>query len=66
MRGVGFILVMLGLAFGGYFVAQNINAVTEEKGGRTLVKPMEAAQDVAGRANETLDRLQKSLDESQK
>ena len=62
MRGVGLILVLLGLAFGGFFVAQNLNAVSGEKDGRTVVKPMEAAKNAAGRANQSIDNLQKSLD----
>ncbi|HSH69249.1 MAG TPA: hypothetical protein VK997_04975 [Deferrisomatales bacterium] len=66
MRGVGLILVLLGLAFGGYFVAQNLEAVKGERGGRTVVEPMAAAKDVAGRATQTLDNLQKSLDEATK
>ena len=66
MRGIGFILVLLGLAFGGYFVAQNLEAVKGERGGRTVVEPMSAAKEVAGRANQALQNLQKSLDEAGK
>ena len=66
MRGVGFILVMLGLAFGGYFVVQNLEAVKGERDGRTVVEPMAAAKEVAGRATQTLENLQKSLDEATK
>lgn len=66
MRGVGLILVLLGLAFGGYFVAQNLEAVKGERNGQTVVEPMAAAKEVAGRASQTLDKLQKTLDEAGK
>ena len=66
MRGVGFIMVLLGLAFGVYFVAQNLEAVKGERGGRTVVEPIAAAKDVASRAGQTLQNLQKSLDEATK
>jgi hypothetical protein len=64
MRGVGFILVMLGLAFGVYFVSQNLEAVKGERGGRAVVEPLTAAQEAAGRASQTLENLQNSLDEA--
>ncbi|MDF1554253.1 MAG: hypothetical protein P1P84_14375 [Deferrisomatales bacterium] len=66
MRGVGLILVLFGLALGGYFVAQNLEAVQGERGGRTVMEPMAAAKDVAGRATRNLDNLKKSLDEATK
>ena len=62
MRGVGMILVLLGLALGGYFVARNLEAVKGERDGRTVVEPMEAAKDVAGKMQDSIDGLTKQLD----
>ena len=62
MRGVGLILVLLGLAGGGYFVAQNLEALKGERDGRTVVEPMAAAKEVTGKVQDSLDSLQKQLD----
>ena len=62
MRSVGFILVMLGLAGGGYLVAQNLEMVKGERDGKAVVEPMEAARETAGKVQDSLDTLQKQLD----
>lgn len=62
MKGVGWIVIMLALLGVTYLVVQDLDVLTGERGGETVLEPLEHAKDTANLVQKTRDDLQKRLD----
>ncbi len=63
MKGVGWIVILLGLLGAGYLVARDLGVLRGERGGRVVVEPLERAREVSDLARRAQDALGDALEQ---
>jgi hypothetical protein len=62
MKGVGIVVVLLGVLGVVWLLARDVQSVTGERGGRAVVEPLQKAKEAADVANRSQQDLQNQLD----
>ncbi len=62
MKGLGWIIVLLGLLGVGYLIAQDLGVLQGTRDGKVVLEPLEQARDAAGLVKTEQDALRKALD----
>ncbi|WP_025322577.1 hypothetical protein [Deferrisoma camini] len=66
MRGLGWIVILLGLLGAGYLVAQDLGVLQGRREGRAVLEPLERAKEAARGVQDAEDALKKALEKVQK
>ena len=66
MKGIGWIVTVLGLLAVTYLVVRDLGAVQGEREGRAVMEPMERAKETAGLVRNTRDALQQNLEKAER
>jgi hypothetical protein len=62
MKGIGWVVIMLGLLGVGYLVVRDLGVLRGERAGQVVIDPLERAKDTAAVVEKTRDSLQQALD----
>ncbi len=62
MKGVGWIVILLGLLGVGYLLARDLGVLRGERGGRVVVEPLERAREVSDLARRTQGAIDQALE----
>ena len=62
MKGLGWIIVLLGLLGAGYLLARDLGVIQGAREGKVVLEPLEQARDAAGLVKTEQDALRKALD----
>ena len=63
MKGIGWIVILLGLLGVGYLMARDLGVLRGERDGRVVVEPLERAREVTDLANRTQDAIDRALEQ---